>query len=86
MPRVFLHTKGLATGAEWENCPRDFARVPCVGEYVTTAGDSPMHRVVLVIHCASSADDPADYAAEVYAVQDVRPQHEIIQTAEAGGS
>lgn len=59
-----------STVAQWENSERVVARVPCVGEYITMADDSPMYRVVVVIHCA--------FPAEVYAVLDARPQHEIV--------
>ena len=51
--------------------------MPTVGEYVTTRVDSPLHRVVLVIHCPFAAD----YAAEVFAVEDSRAQHEVIKDA-----
>ena len=58
-----------------------------MGEYVTTAIDSPMYRIVGVVHCAFAEQDGADYAAEVYAVKDDRAQHDIIaDLAEAGSA
>ncbi len=64
MTRVFLHVRS-ASDYRGQNMPRDFARIPIVGEYVATAIDSPWYRVLLVVH----APFPSEYEAEVYAVE-----------------
>ena len=64
MARVFLHTRP-AGDPRGEDTPRDFARIPVVGEYVATAADGPWYRVHLVVHAPFSDR----YAAEVYAVR-----------------
>jgi hypothetical protein len=64
MARVFLHTRPMED-YRGENTPRDFARIPAVGEYVATAVAGPWYRVRLVVHAPFSAE----YEAEIYAVE-----------------
>ena len=62
--KVFLHTRSPQQ-RNWLNEERQFARIPCVGEYVATStGDRSWFRVELVVHTPF----PCDFDAEVYAV------------------
>lgn len=75
MPRVFLHTYDSPTAtSKNEGC--DFTRVPCVGEFLTTASNSEWYEVRLVVHCPFDAT----YAAEVYAVLTPQGQAWITNT------
>ncbi|MEW6159003.1 MAG: hypothetical protein AB1813_16385 [Verrucomicrobiota bacterium] len=64
MNNVFLHTRSPGK-MDWVNTPRQFLRLPVVGEFVTTDSTSDWYKVELVVHCAFEAD----FAAEVYAVK-----------------
>ncbi|ESQ08428.1 MAG: hypothetical protein N838_22180 [Thiohalocapsa sp. PB-PSB1] len=66
MSNVFLHVTSRPTDSRWDNSPREFMRLPVVGEYVATESSGPVYRVVLVVHCPFEAT----YDAEVYAVKD----------------
>lgn len=59
--RVFLHTRSTDS-PEWRNEPKDFARIPSIGEYVATSSDGPWYRVALVLHLPFACD----FDAEVY--------------------
>jgi hypothetical protein len=61
--RVQLHLK--ASGQEhWETLPREFGRLPVVGEYVAPDDRASWFRVALVVHAPTSDQ----YGAEVYAL------------------
>jgi hypothetical protein len=59
MTKVFLHHK---EDGQWVNEERNFARLPCVGEYVALDTSSLYYRVYLVVHCPFETE----YEAEVY--------------------
>jgi hypothetical protein len=61
--KVFLHTRSPQQ-RDWLNEPREFARIPVLGEYVAISGDSPWFKVELVVHTPF----PCEFDAEVYAV------------------
>jgi hypothetical protein len=61
MVRVFLHYRSEPTGG-WIDEPREFHRIPCVGEYVKLSASGDGHRVYLILHCAFEAE----YKAEVF--------------------
>jgi hypothetical protein len=65
MAKVFLHTRSISNH-DWENSPREFSRVPVVGEHLATDFQSPWFEVELVIHCPFPG---SDCEAEVYAVR-----------------
>lgn len=63
--KVFVHTRS-AGGRDWHNEPREFLRLPHVGEYIALASrDFIWHRVEMVVHCPFDTE----YAAEVYCVR-----------------
>jgi hypothetical protein len=65
MSKVFLHVTSTPDNPRWENTPREFLRLPTVGEYLATESTGPWYKIVLVVHCPFEAE----YAAEVYAVK-----------------
>jgi hypothetical protein len=52
---VLLHTR-KSRGAAWIDEPREFARIPSVGECVTRSSDSPWYEVRLVVHTPFECD------------------------------
>ena len=72
MPRVFLHTR--KPGTEWTDEPRDFSRVPAVGEHVATSENDPdglWYQVTIVVHTPFSGGFDAEVFAEAVHRQDV---------------
>jgi hypothetical protein len=61
--KVFLHTRSQQQ-RDWLNEPREFARIPDVGEYIAVSSDSPWFKVELVLHTPFECE----FDAEVYAV------------------
>ncbi len=72
--RVFLHTADLLE-RESSNSRIDFARVPAVGEYVTTGDNAEWYQVRLVVHTPQSKE----FDAEVFAFRTNRV--EVMQEA-----
>lgn len=75
--KVFLHTR-TPQKRDWTNEIREFARVPTIGEYVSTSASGPWHKVELVVHCPFVCDCDA----EVYAVE--VDHNEVLQAALIG--
>ena len=64
LARVFLH-KDPDGKLIYEE--RQFARLPCVGEYVALNASRPWYRVYAVVHCPKT-----NYEAEIYLSDAVR--------------
>ncbi|MEG4185187.1 hypothetical protein QUA32_25895 [Microcoleus sp. Pol14D6] len=62
--KVFFHTRSPQERGWSNNEKREFARIPIVWEYVTTAINSPWFCVQLVVHTPFDCE----FDAEVYAV------------------
>jgi hypothetical protein len=62
--KVFLHTRDHGQN-NWTNNSYNFARIPVVGEHLTTGIESDWYEVQLVVHTPY----PCDCDAEVYAVK-----------------
>ncbi|NHR07386.1 hypothetical protein HA052_19535 [Chromobacterium haemolyticum] len=75
--KVFLHTR-TPQKRDWTNEIREFARIPTLGEYVSTSGHGPWHKVELVVHCPFECGCDA----EVYAVE--VDHNEVLQAALIG--
>jgi hypothetical protein len=76
MAHVFVHTRSQGK-MNWTNQPRDFTRVPVVGEYFALDVSSPWYLVQLVVHVPFKAE----YEAEVFAVE----VHQVTEMKKAWG-
>jgi hypothetical protein len=76
-PPVFVHAesrRGIV-----RNEPREFRRLPVVGEYLILKFDGPHYRVTAVVHCANASPM---YAAELFVVEVSRAEWRRVEKGE----